>query len=44
MVKTNLMVFLTPHIFDNRSKADRITAEKRMDQERTAEEREKLLR
>jgi len=44
MVKTNLMVFLTPHIFDNRTKADRITAEKRMDQERTAEEREKLLR
>jgi len=43
-VKTNLMVFLTPHIFDNRDKADRITAEKRMDQERTQEEREKLLR
>ena len=44
MVKTNLMVFLTPHIFDSRAKADRITAEKRMDQERTSEEREKLLR
>ncbi|MCB1140734.1 MAG: type II secretion system protein GspD [Leptospiraceae bacterium] len=44
LVKTNLMVFLTPHILDNRIKADRITAEKRLDQERTEEEREKLLR
>jgi general secretion pathway protein D len=44
LVKTNLMVFLTPHILDNRSKADRITSEKRSDQERIEEEREKLLR
>ncbi|MDX1961337.1 MAG: secretin N-terminal domain-containing protein [Leptospiraceae bacterium] len=43
-VKTNLMVFLTPHIFDSRAKADRITAEKRMEQERTEEQREQQLK
>ncbi len=44
LVKTNLMVFLTPHILDSRVKSDRITSEKRMQQERTEEEREKLMR
>lgn len=44
LVRTNLMVFLTPHILNNRTKADRITAEKRIQQERMEEERDKLLR
>jgi general secretion pathway protein D len=38
------MVFLTPHILDNRAKADRMTIEKRMEQEKNEEEREKKLR
>ena len=42
--RTNLMVFLTPHILDNRAKSDRMTIEKRMEQEKTEEEREKKLR
>jgi general secretion pathway protein D len=42
--KTNLMVFLTPHILDNRFKADRLTIEKRMEQERQEEESLKRLR
>ncbi len=42
--KTNLMVFLTPHILDNRFKADRLTTEKRMEQERQEEESQKKLR
>ena len=42
--RTNLMVFLTPHILDNRAKADRMTIEKRMEQEKNEEEREKKLR
>ena len=42
--RTNLMVFLTPHILDNRAKADRMTIEKRMEQEKNEEERDKKLR
>jgi general secretion pathway protein D len=42
--KTNLMVFLTPHILDNRFKADRMTIEKRMEQERQEEEGFKKLK
>lgn len=44
LIKTNLMVFLTPHILDNRYKADRITTEKRMEQERDELERERKLK
>jgi general secretion pathway protein D len=44
LVRTNLMVFLTPHILTNRAKADRVTAEKRIQQERMEQERDKLLR
>lgn len=44
VVKTNLMVFLTPHILTNRAKADKITAEKRIQQEHMEEERDRLLR
>ncbi len=44
LVKTNLMVFITPHILNSRVRADKITAEKRIQQERMEEERNKLLR
>lgn len=42
--KTNLMVFLTPHILDDRDKSDRITIQKKNEQERMVDEREKKLR
>ncbi len=42
--KTNLMVFLTPHILDDRDKSDRMTVQKKNEQERMVEEREKRLR
>lgn len=44
LVKTNLMVFLTPHILDDRKIADRMTIQKKMEQEREELEREKKLR
>ncbi len=37
--RTNLMLFITPHILDNRAEADRITEYKRDEQERTLRER-----
>lgn len=37
--RTNLMLFLTPHILDNRAEADRITEYKREEQERQVRER-----
>jgi len=42
--KTNLMVFLTPHILDDREKSDRMTVQKKIEQERMVEEREKKLK
>lgn len=42
--KTNLMVFLTPHILDDRTIADRITIQKKIEQEREEKERDKKLR
>ncbi len=42
--KTNLMVFLTPHILEDREKSDRMTIQKKNEQERMSEEREKRLR
>lgn len=42
--KTNLMVFLTPHILDDRALADRITIQKKIEQEREERERDKKLR
>ncbi|WP_322113531.1 type II secretion system secretin GspD [Leptospira paudalimensis] len=42
--KTNLMVFLTPHILDDRDKSDRMTIQKKNEQERMVDEREKKLR
>lgn len=39
--RTNLMVFLTPHVLDSRLKADKMTIDKRRDQERMELEREK---
>jgi general secretion pathway protein D len=42
--KTNLMVFLTPHILEDRAVSDRITIEKKIEQEREEKEREKKLR
>lgn len=42
--RTNLMVFLTPHILDSRLKSDRITGEKKEEQERLEEERDRKLR
>ncbi|MCC5813320.1 MAG: type II secretion system protein GspD [Leptospira sp.] len=44
LIKTNLMVFLTPHILDDRTIADRITIQKKIEQEREEREREKKLR
>jgi len=44
LVKTNLMVFLTPHILEDRKTADRITIQKKIEQEREETEREKKLR
>lgn len=44
LIKTNLMVFLTPHILADRNIADRITIQKKIDQERQEREREKKLR
>ncbi|GBF49071.1 type II secretory pathway protein D [Leptospira ryugenii] len=44
MRKTNLMVFLTPHILDDRDKSDRMTIQKKSEQERMSEEREKKLK
>jgi len=42
--KTNLMVFLTPHILNDRTSSDRITIQKKIEQEREEKEREKRLR
>lgn len=42
--KTNLMVFLTPHILNDRTNSDRITIQKKIEQEREEKEREKRLR
>lgn len=42
--KTNLMVFLTPHILDDREKSDKMTIQKKNEQERMVDEREKKLR
>ncbi len=42
--KTNLMVFLTPHILDDRDKSDRMTVQKKNEQEKMLEEREKKLK
>ncbi len=42
--KTNLMVFLTPHILEDREKSDRMTIQKKNEQERMSDEREKRLR
>jgi general secretion pathway protein D len=42
--KTNLMVFLTPHILNDRTNSDRITIQKKIEQEREEKEREKKLR
>jgi general secretion pathway protein D len=44
VAKTNLMVFLTPHILDDREKSDEITIQKKSEQERQEKEREKKLR
>ncbi|PJZ68522.1 type II secretion system protein GspD [Leptospira perolatii] len=41
--KTNLMVFLTPHILDNRELADKLTVKKKLQQERYELERERIL-
>lgn len=41
--KTNLMVFITPHILDNRELADKMTAKKKLQQERYELERERIL-
>ncbi len=41
--KTNLMVFITPHILDSRETADKITVKKKMQQERYELERERIL-
>lgn len=42
--KTNLMVFLTPHILDDREKSDKMTIQKKNEQERMVDDREKKLR
>ncbi len=42
--RTNLMVFLTPHILDSRVKSDKFTGEKKEEQERLEEERDRKLR
>ncbi|MDF3821516.1 type II secretion system secretin GspD [Leptospira sp. 96542] len=42
--KTNLMVFLTPHILDDREKSDRMTIQKKNEQERMVDERERKLK
>jgi general secretion pathway protein D len=42
--KTNLMVFLTPHILDTRLKADKFTYKKKKEQDGEAEERDKKTR
>ncbi|WP_423241739.1 type II secretion system secretin GspD [Leptospira kobayashii] len=42
--KTNLMVFLTPHILEDREKSDRMTIQKKNEQERMVEDRDKRLR
>lgn len=44
LVKTNMMVFLTPHILDNRDKADRMTIEKRNEQLIEEEEADRKTR
>ncbi|EJP04107.1 type II secretion system secretin GspD [Leptospira interrogans] len=41
--KTNLMVFITPHILDSRETADKMTVKKKMQQERYELERERIL-
>ncbi|EIE01661.1 type II secretion system secretin GspD [Leptospira licerasiae] len=41
--KTNLMVFITPHILDNRELADKMTVKKKLQQERYEIERERVL-
>ncbi|XDD48719.1 type II secretion system secretin GspD [Leptospira sp. WS92.C1] len=41
--KTNLMVFITPHILDSRENADKMTVKKKMQQERYELERERTL-
>ncbi|TGK35022.1 type II secretion system protein GspD [Leptospira gomenensis] len=41
--KTNLMVFITPHILDSRENADKMTVKKKMQQERYELERERIL-
>jgi general secretion pathway protein D len=38
------MVFLTPHILEDREKSDRMTIQKKNEQERMSDEREKRLR
>ncbi|MEM7181825.1 MAG: secretin N-terminal domain-containing protein [Spirochaetota bacterium] len=42
--KTNLMVFLTPHILDTREKADKMTFKKKKEQERESRNREQKIR
>lgn len=42
--KTNLMLFLTPHVLDDRNRADTITIQKKMEQEKLERERDKKLR
>ena len=44
MKKTNLMMFLTPHILSTRNIADRKTIQKRMEQENHQKDRERNLR
>ncbi len=44
LVKTNMMVFLTPHILEDRSKADRMTTEKRNEQMVEEEEADRKTR
>lgn len=41
--KTNLMVFITPHILDSRETADKMTVKKKMQQEQYELERERIL-
>ncbi|WP_078129182.1 type II secretion system secretin GspD [Leptospira alexanderi] len=41
--KTNLMVFITPHILDSRENADKMTVKKKMQQEQYELERERTL-
>ena len=43
LVKTNLMVFLTPHIFETREDADKFTARKKLNQELSELEMDRRL-